>query len=846
MLNKTINISILGFAFVSNAIAYELRTHAAITEQAVLGSSISDPERTDELGISNDSTNPFDDKYYDVHKSNVVEILADKFENTIIDDDIGAEPLSIAGWLMRGAIREDDHTRRSFPCRINAPNPQYAGIKDRPKNHFYDPWTNSPLSISFFGIGKRAPEWGLGSTEPFQIPQQEDTGRDNHYTLFDTIEAMYRALTAHSTAGLNTIKPGSMAPSDEDDQESVRNAYWATTFRSIGDVIHLIQDMAQPQHTRNDAHSGACATWVQDLFTGHASVYERYIENRARGSDFRIPGGGLVTADPLDYNSYPTVPEFDDYASYFSTNHIDSDITVSKGLADYSHRGFFSAGTNLGGSNYTYPDNNSASYTASTHNLDWQGNPLPNGQTIDLLIGSVSDSVTNSTDQIAMTTKSVWDEFLTNQGSAPSYNLTKENYDDMADLLIPRAASYSVGFINYFLRGRLKIKGVSTQSNGQELQIDLENASTTGTINFDLSNGKFELFYKADDGFIKPMTILNGMTPSASIAHGALHQITATLPQDIDPKESRPFTVVYTGLIGQEPGIIGHRLSAEKFYITHYDNSNSGSGSVVKYDIYGNIYATYPSGNTPIRTRNIAVIDGDRFVDDETNTVFKNGLAFKSVPTTPNGLWLNANYLYVAALGNGSGTGPVVFESDIQTGATNQTIITITPASPFGTFQTVGANDTRICVTDDGDSVATLFDIDGNLIKQLVSFQDPGAGISDVVSCGSSTNNLQVPPTNLQFVHVNKSQVGFLQVYEENGDFVSEVMLDAGVPRGFGIAVSNNYVVIPAFYSNAAYVVRRDRDSAGIESYAFERKLNLSGPSIYPYDASIDLTQPTQ
>jgi hypothetical protein len=30
----------------------------------------------------------------------------------------------------------------------------------------------------------------------------------------------------------------------------------ALLFRTLGQVIHLVQDMAQPQHTRNDPHSG--------------------------------------------------------------------------------------------------------------------------------------------------------------------------------------------------------------------------------------------------------------------------------------------------------------------------------------------------------------------------------------------------------------------------------------------------------------------------------------------------------------------------------------------------------------------------------------------------------------
>ena len=35
-----------------------------------------------------------------------------------------------------------------------------------------------------------------------------------------------------------------------------RKACWAATFRTLGDAVHLLQDMSQPQHTRLDSYSG--------------------------------------------------------------------------------------------------------------------------------------------------------------------------------------------------------------------------------------------------------------------------------------------------------------------------------------------------------------------------------------------------------------------------------------------------------------------------------------------------------------------------------------------------------------------------------------------------------------
>ena len=55
-----------------------------------------------------------------------------------------------------------------------------------------------------------------------------------------------------------------------------RDSKLATMFRTLGDVVHLVQDMAQPQHTRNDGH-----------FTG--SLYEKYVD----GANPKLTGGTI-------------------------------------------------------------------------------------------------------------------------------------------------------------------------------------------------------------------------------------------------------------------------------------------------------------------------------------------------------------------------------------------------------------------------------------------------------------------------------------------------------------------------------------------------------------------------
>src|SRR5262245_19652824 len=64
------------------------------------------------------------------------------------------------GWLVEGAIREDDYRTNLAILGCAKPKNPPSAI-DRVRNHFYDPDTNGGLR---FGpqIGLAAPEWALG------------------------------------------------------------------------------------------------------------------------------------------------------------------------------------------------------------------------------------------------------------------------------------------------------------------------------------------------------------------------------------------------------------------------------------------------------------------------------------------------------------------------------------------------------------------------------------------------------------------------------------------------------------------------------------------------------------
>ena len=362
-------------------------------------------------------------------------------------------------WLMYGAIREDDNPSEDPPT----PQDVNPGLL-RPLNHFYDPIFNRKLEAPgvtlLDGDIHKNPDWAIGSFDSFIDPNRPEPQRKNHFTIFDAREAMFRALTllTYDGAGYPQIAAGR----DIATRQQWRQAYWATTFRALGNVLHLNQDMAQPQHTRNEPHSGKPCPIGTTCLAGHTSIYEKYINARALGlTSFNSKGPFNVevpiTISPLLISSYP-VPAFANYSDYWSTAPGNPTIP-GKGLADYSNRGFFTAAKNFDSTEYPYPSRDQSRYSiASFTPARWDGATASDASPTHVYYGSVTDDFQQTTAvNVPLTTFSVWDQFIRPGKGLPTYSLNRVNYDAMANLLIPRAVAYSAGLINFFFRGRIDI-----------------------------------------------------------------------------------------------------------------------------------------------------------------------------------------------------------------------------------------------------------------------------------------------------------------------------------------------------------------------------------------------------
>ena len=483
--------------------SYELGTHARISSEAIQRSLSTDPILVNDLGLQRGLETHLSRLFFDLRNGPSEKAITravfpfDRANNVmpgllVSVTGVGADRIeNVAGWIMRGTIREDDGSKRLKPQ-----NPHDVDDFNRFCNHFYDPKNNVKLSLSLCGGDDltSSAAWAIGVSaglagaisRPLPLYPQNESRR-NHYTLPDAREAMWRALTLKQFKGANgtlladpspdgiglvlralprptyslgldpTESPGNADFSGEaaTAYRQYRDAYWATSFFALGSVLHLNQDMAQPQHTRIETHP-----------FGPRGDYERYAEMRAKSDEvpdtFRSIFAGLLTpviARPLTYSNpaASAIPSFSNFSDYWSTA-ADGDVSKGVGLGDHSNSRFFSLGHNLGQGFYALPSNTPSHYPP----VELQDSA---GDKHQYLTDYVPDPLTSKSERILMTrlTPSAAARAQRGWPSSPrvgnklDYMMDTRVYDDYLGLLVPLAARYSTGLINHFFRGRMQI-----------------------------------------------------------------------------------------------------------------------------------------------------------------------------------------------------------------------------------------------------------------------------------------------------------------------------------------------------------------------------------------------------
>lgn len=320
---------------------------------------------------------------------------------------------SVLQWIKDGGKYED--TR---PVSLGG---IFGGIPyARSFFHFHDP--NKPMSdAGFHGIlyWDSAIVWGLS-------PNKQSGLNLGDYSWPAARNFFYEALTATEV--------------------DTRNDNFSDCFRSIGQLMHLVEDQSVPEHTRDQGHIAYnLETWVLDNQNG--VIFNNSMANPVIPYSTVLSQSGTLDSG---IGGLPISRLFDT-GNYGGTNPA---VTTGQdiGLSEYSNANFFSKHTVM---DYNYPKNAVFKNTSG----------IVNGK-MRYYYGKDGDGI--QVDHLAE--KTHLDYVLTEHGKQEYYNghpLLDENcYKDYATLLLPRAAGYAFSLMRYFFRGQVEAVDATTTKNG--------------------------------------------------------------------------------------------------------------------------------------------------------------------------------------------------------------------------------------------------------------------------------------------------------------------------------------------------------------------------------------------
>lgn len=218
-----------------------------------------------------------------------------------------------------------------------------------------------------------------------------------------------------------------------------RDENWGKTFRALGQIMHLLQDSANPSHVRNDPHP-------------FDDGLHDFMERRSVGSYI---GSGIFSPDPsiLEQSgatrSEPFSNLFDRNA--YSGSNPQATLGTDIGVAEYTNANFFSDDTIPGqgsifNAEITYP-------TVS----ELVPAPIPSPYLTLPRLGSTAFLGSRAA---KLTGNQAVAKFLltnTNLDLLGQLQLDDAVYDAYSSHLIPRAVGYSAAVLTYFFRGKISL-----------------------------------------------------------------------------------------------------------------------------------------------------------------------------------------------------------------------------------------------------------------------------------------------------------------------------------------------------------------------------------------------------
>jgi hypothetical protein len=272
---------------------------------------------------------------------------------------------------------------------------------------------------------------------------------------------------------------------------SLKEQKFADTFRSLGQVMHLIADASVPAHTRNDIHVFPLKLWGMTF--GKRQTYESWAEAKWRKLNYAaMPVDPSLFSRAVHDSSAPVpISALWDQNKYDGTNPevtwTTNPTIYEYGLAEYTNANYFSEDTIF--TDYPHP------------RKDYTNAKLTEQYAKDGKLDKTWYIMGYQTERLA-----AYSYFRDKSESIPEgkwlYHLDKFVYESYADNLVPRAVGYSTALLDYFFRGTIDISlphdGIYSATNDAKkgftrVTLLLKNITPNGD---DMSSGTIELVLK--------------------------------------------------------------------------------------------------------------------------------------------------------------------------------------------------------------------------------------------------------------------------------------------------------------------------------------------------------------
>jgi hypothetical protein len=436
----------------------------------------------------------------------------------------------------------------------------------RQLNHFYDPITG--LGISNFPDDQATPP--VGNNSFVWASTRDCPGMDIHLIILPVpIPIPVNANTYNKWSWQNARDYEWDALTSTDPVS--RKEALTSTFRAIGQVMHLIQDASSPQHVRNEQH--LAKKWL-GLTLGWRSPIEIGLDKMSQAAQLANFSGGMLDWKAAGFTKMEDFWNRHLYNGNAAVLTAEANHGPKLGMAEWANGNFI-------GERHIY-----AEWMVTTHEERKPGwYPYPSRDTSTnyeqvkrgagkklLVLKDGTEVEGDYLSKIADGIKVTHHSRLKFLGAKQIKGVEKAamctiNDDkvvqDYHSKIIPKAIEYTAGLLDYFFRGQLEATVIDV-NNDDSLLLRIKNKSGQN-----LYGGAFCLFYDTLGGTRTELTGANFVTTwtsSSSLADNATITADFRLPEGVVVDK---FTLVYKGSISGstalDPIDAGIAIAAKQF-----------------------------------------------------------------------------------------------------------------------------------------------------------------------------------------------------------------------------------------------------------------------------------------